>query len=556
MVLRILLFLIIAASQLVGAHRHAHRSPATYSSADLRVLRLASIREPHDGLRQTVRRLERHGSIRSAELGPDGKTIEIEFTDGLSSSILPSTFTKAKHEPATPATRALHVSTSPDSSRRALVLEPFATEQIGTHDADGIISDLQASGYQVDQLSDQAVTVASMASLWKYKVIYMHTHGGVNKWGYAVVATGQQANGDPSVEPLIQNGSVMVTGVTGLSELFYGILIPYIQNYESEFPANSMIYIDTCNLLEAPPFWDALAAKGVGVLVSWDNESDFRDNTPAAKAFFDTMAQGGTVAAALQAVRAAGYGTSTVKGQVAHLGYVGDGYVTLEGRQAPPPTPTPLPVTPSPTPSATPTPSPVPSATSTVVTAAPLFVHLKSAVKPGSRQVISIKSSPNLAVHIRVDFPNGNHQVGNKKAGPNGIARYGYIQRPSEIRHDSQIARVTITLPDRSGVSATRSYRIGFGPIDVSAEPRIVHAGEAVDLWVHAPRFAAVSIQLWDGGKSLADLHAHAGARGWAHRRYAIARNGPLTAGQTIRVRARYQEATRRLVTSSSFLVE
>jgi len=556
MVLRTLLFLILAAPELAGAQRHARRSHATYSPADLKVLRVAATQEPRDGLRQTVRWLERHRVIRSAELGPDGKTIEIEFTDGLSSSILPSTFTESKRAPATLAARTVQVSTSPDSSQQALVLEPFATEQIGTHDADAIISDLEASGFHVDQLTDQAVTVASMASLWKYKVIYIHTHGGVNKWGYAVVATGQQANGDPSVEPLIQNGSVMVTGVTGLSELFYGILIPYIQNYESQFPANSMIYIDTCNLLEAPPFWDALAAKGVGVLVSWDNESNFPDNTPAAKTFFDTMAQGATVTAALQAVRAAGFGTSTVKGQVAHLGYVGDPYITLQGRQAPLPTPTPLPVTPSPTPSPTPTPSPAQSATSTLVPAAPLVVHLKSAVKPGSRQIISIKSGPNLAVHIRVDFPNGNHQVGNKKAGPNGIARYTYVQRPSEIRHDSQIARVTITVPDRSGVSATRSYRIGFGPIDVSAEPRIVHAGAPVGIWVHAPRFAAVSIQLWDGGKSLADLHAHAGARGWAHRRYTISRNGPLTSGRTIRVRASYQEATRRPVTSSSFQIE
>jgi hypothetical protein len=556
MALRILPLLIIAASQLVGVHRQAHRSHATYSAADLRILRLAAIREPHDGLRQTVRWLQWHQIIRSAELGPDGRTIEIEFSDGLSSSILPSDFTGAKHEPAMPGRRALHVSTSPESSQRALVLEPFATEQIGTHDADAIISDLQASGFQVDQLSDQAVTVASMALLWKYKVIYMHTHGGVNKWGYAVVATGQQANGDPSVEPLIQNGSVMVTGVTGLSELFYGILVPYIQNDESQFPANSMLYIDTCNLLEAPPFWDALAAKGVGVLVSWDNESNFPDNTPAAKTFFDAMAQGGTVAAALEAVRAAGYGTSTVKGQVAHLGYVGDGYVTLQGRQAPPPTPTPLPVTPSPTPSATPTPSPVASATSAPVAAAPLIVRLKSVVKPGSRQVISVKTGPNLAVRIRVDFPNGNHQVGNKMAGPNGTARYTYIQRPSEIRHDSRKARVTITAPGESSESATSSYRIGFGPIDVSAEPRIVHAGATVNIWVHASPFATVSIRLWDGGTSLADLRAHAGARGWAHRRYAISRNGPLTAGHTIRVRARSQEATRTLVTSSSFQVE
>src|SRR5207253_7934742 len=98
---------------------------------------------------------------------------------------------------------------------------------------------------------DGQVSVASMADLWKYDVVYMDTHSGVNQFGEGVVGTGQLANGDPSVQPLIDERSVLVGGVAASSDLYYGILSSYITLHEQQFRAGALMFINGSTLLRA-----------------------------------------------------------------------------------------------------------------------------------------------------------------------------------------------------------------------------------------------------------------------------------------------------------------
>jgi len=347
--LRPILLLVIVFAGFVGIPRGA--ASASDSAQDGNVLGIASMRLGHQPVSHVLAWLRHQASVRSALLGDDGRTVDIRFRDGSRAAILPSTVSKVRL-PLSLLHAHLHPLSgdhAPAAAAPAVVMEPFASQLgLGPHAGDTEVSDLQSAGYSVDQLYDTQVSVNALTTLAQYNVTYMQTHAGVVTGGEGIVASGEPVNGDPNVAPLVRNGSVIPIGVSGSSQRYYGITSSFITNYEGQFPAHSLEFLNGCNLLSAPRFWAALQAKGAGVLVSWDREATSTDNFIAGVKFFQYMDNPGTsVASAIAAVRAAGFGTSQVEGTTANLGYLGDGTITL-GNAAAAPEKTPQPGTPTP----------------------------------------------------------------------------------------------------------------------------------------------------------------------------------------------------------------
>jgi hypothetical protein len=244
------------------------------------------------------------------------------------------------------------------------VLEPFADELgLGQDEGGAEAASLRSAGFAVDQAYNEQADMRLMQSLPAYSVVYMLTHSGVNAEGEGVIATGQVANPDPSVQPLLDDRTVMVVGVVGTSQKYYGILSGYFMRHSSAFPAGSLWFVNGCSMLRASLVWNALAYRGVRAMVSWDNEAMANDDATAAQIFYQSLAAGRTVSQSLGDVFAAGHGRSLVGVTTAQLGYLGDAGFTLHDVQFPPPptstapptaTSTPVPAAPP----ASPTPSP------------------------------------------------------------------------------------------------------------------------------------------------------------------------------------------------------
>ncbi|HEX8918316.1 MAG TPA: hypothetical protein VF898_07425 [Chloroflexota bacterium] len=523
--------LVLAAALALGGAKASERSPAHQVrwAADRSVLREASMSLARLKPERTVTWLRSRHRVASAALGADGRTVNILFRDGVRAAVLPS------GAAATPAAgkRLLDTRhTDRDQSRstgRALVLEPFATEEMGAHDGDPIAADLQSAGFQLDQLYDSAVTVAEMSKLSQYNVVYLHTHAGVNQVGGAVFSTGEPAGNDPQADALVQSQDLYIVQVAGIPGQYYGILIPYIQHAMGQFPQNSILYIDTCELLQSQPLWDALAAKGVGAFISWKFESAIRDESAAAHLFFDRMATGATVGAALQSVHAAGLDVSVQDGQDGYLGYQGDGYLTLHGRDAAAPTAT-VPVL-SPTGTSTSAPAHVPPTATSIIatpTARPaepaLSVTLLHAfVRPGARQTVEITAHPGTSVAVSVKYPNGDSQRANLTADSLCAATYSFVQNASRITRTSRRASISVGIPGTpSSQPLMRTYEIGFGALDVMVHPRAVHPGGHVSIWVHVEKQSDIWVTIYDGSQSVLREKEHTDGSGWSNVRYQI----------------------------------
>jgi hypothetical protein len=260
---------------------------------------------------------------------------------------------------------------APSPPGRALVLEPFAT-QLGYGPSAGadVASALAAAGFSVDVMRDDQVTVPVMQSMSQYSVVYLETHSQtVDNHGF--ILTGDQDSTDYTAmrrDCAASNPSycALMQGFAGhdASHLYNAITDRFIQDdLAGTFPNSTIVFINGCNLLAAPSFWNALAAKNTATLVSWDDDVDSAVTAPSAALFFKDMAQGMSVADAVAAVTAAGLGTSSFTDPsdghtyVAHLGFLGDGTATLARAKAgDPPAATA-------TPTSTPTVTPKPTAT-------------------------------------------------------------------------------------------------------------------------------------------------------------------------------------------------
>lgn len=331
-------------------------APADGGRADGRVVSHASVLLAHRSPDVALTWLRQQPAVSSAVVGADRKTVDIQFRDGIQGAILPSARTSVPV--ASRAIPRLHPHQA-GSEGRALVLEPFATQlYLGANAGDAEASALESAGFTVDRASDEAVTVQTMTQLPRYNVVYMLTHSGVNTAGEGVIATGEVANGDPSVQPFLDDHTVLIVGVVGSALKFYGVLSGFFRDHVSDFPRGSLVFVNGCSILRASLVWKALAARNVSTMVSWDNEAMQKDDTVASALFFDSMARGKTVQSSLADVYAAGHGRSTVDGTVASIGYLGAD-VSLRDVLSPP-SPTPIPTETS-LPTSTPPPTPLPT---------------------------------------------------------------------------------------------------------------------------------------------------------------------------------------------------
>lgn len=617
LLVRSLLLLVVVFAGLGGIHQSS--ASASYSAQDGQVLGTASLRMGHQKMSQVLAWLRHQSTVRLALPGPDRKTVDIRFRDGSRAAILSNTISSVRVPVALLHRHAqlLSRSQSPAGAPRAVVMEPFATELgIGPHAGDAELNYLQSAGFQVDQLYDTQVTVNSLTTLSEYNVVYMQTHAGVVNGGEGILASGEPVNGDPAVAPLVRNGSVIPIGVSGTTKPYYGITSSFISQYEGQFPANSIDFLNGCNLLSAPRFWSAMAAKGAGVLVSWTREAYTSDNLVAGAKFFQYMSNPGTsVAAAIAAVHAAGFGVSRTNGTVALLGDLGDGTITLQSAASAPantpepgtatpglpqgtaaptdtgPAPTPLVLHPNvPTVAGSPaaTATAVPAATDTVqatatqatqptataratatqatqatqptatatgaavptatqvatpgtqktataqptaagATATPsgnppvVSLGLKQNVAPGSLEVVRLTSAANTVLHIRVTYPNGDHQSHSVTTNTAGKAVYRYKQGASKITHTN--AKAVITIKTDDGTTTSKSYTILFNRVDVSVEPRVQSPGRAVKIWVHSASRMPVTTTLLFPNHTYVQRQARTGAKGWTHFSYLVAKH-------------------------------
>jgi len=529
------------------------------SNGDLHLLRTASQSLAYHTRAQVLRWLHTQPGVRSVAIGADGRTINLTFRDGMQGDILASQLKPVKVAFRGEARMAAPAQQSAAPS--ALVAEPFATELgLGGNAGDVEVHDLQVAGFRVDQLYNTQVTVATMLSLANYNVVYMHTHSGVLPNGHGVVATGELANGDPAVSPYLADGTVVVVGVAGSTDMYYAITSGFIAAHAGQFRHDSLLFINGCSLLSTPDFGQALLARGAGVLVSWDQLGTSQDDFLSAAAFFNVMSQGKSVSDAIASLRAAGYGISHYQGATATLGFQGDGAITLAAAAQGPlptapsatptstatPTPTAITLTPTasatavPTPTATPTstpsvtlPPPPPFTTPTSIrataaptspalqtaTATPLTVlqgTLKPVVAPESMQHVLAHYAANTPLHFRVVFPNGDVRQTQKLTDGTGSAVFAFKQHASKISRESSMATVQVSTPDGTGVPVTLHYRIGWGPIDLAVEPRVQRPGHTVVIWVHSRAGTAIMVTIQVHGKKTAHLDAITAKDGWA----------------------------------------
>jgi hypothetical protein len=343
-----------------------HLAPASAPAmrpADRGALATLAVRLGRLDPAQKLAAARRSPQVRAAVLGRDGATIDLTFRDDTTAAILPAAPPIVRRAPvrllASSGTQA------PGAQGRAAVLEPFLTElHLDAHTDDSAIASLRSAGFSVDFLSDTAVTVATMATLAPYRVIYLNTHSGVNQYGEGVIATGEVAasakvGGDPAADALVKEGTAMIVAVSGSDTLYYGLKSGYFRQYEPAFAPGSLVFINGCSLLRATLFWDALSAHGLATFVSWDNPVAPPGDSTAAALVLASLSTGRTVDEAVADAVRAGYGWMVTEGQKAILGYRGDG-----GLQLIPDTPSP---TSTPTPTASPTSTPTPESTATPI---------------------------------------------------------------------------------------------------------------------------------------------------------------------------------------------
>ncbi|MGI8824248.1 MAG: hypothetical protein ACR2JC_01115 [Chloroflexota bacterium] len=488
---------------------------------DLGLVRVVGAQLDRAGLPAVRRWMRVHPQVRSAALGADGKTVMLTFPDGVHAALLTSVQRRAR---TLPETFGPQVQVRAPVGGRALVLEPFATELgLGSTAGDPEVQALKKSGFTVDQLYDEQVTLSSMATLHTYDVVYMQTHSGVNPGGEGVVATGQIPKpGDNAEATLLQNGSVLLVHVSGSDQVYYGITSTYIRNYEDTFPGNSILFLNGCRTLLAPIFWEALQSKGVSALVSWNKEATTKDNYLSAAAFFNEMATGLSVRAALSAAQAAGYGTSQVNNEQAELDYLGDGSLTLARAANPPPT--------MGTPGGT-----HPLVFTTPISGKPpltvplpgrgpmLTVTVRRKVVPGKQQVISILSSPDTTIHIHIAFPSGDTRTLTTATNGSGHARFIFPQHPDRVAFQQVFATITVqAVRGLNSTQAVKRYRIAWSHLDLAILPRRQSVGRMVTIEVHSRRFSPVALRMRFPSGVRKTLQGVTGPHGWLRITYRI----------------------------------
>lgn len=203
------------------------------------------------------------------------------------------------------------------------------------------------------------------------------------------------------------------------------------------------------------------------------------------------------------------------------------------------PTPGPSP-TPGPTNTAAPTFTPAPTVTATGPATLPLTISAKTSVKAGKKQTVTFVTTAGVKIKIRVNYPNGDHQSKSVTANASGRATYSYKQGGSKIKHNSSTATIIATVGTGTSLTTKQfTYKIGFGTIDVSAEPRTVAAKKTINFYVHSKANSRVLVTLLFPSGKVVSLPGTAGRKGWAHIKYTVPTKATSGSNHKVTVLAR-----------------
>lgn len=293
--------------------------------------------------------------VRAVHLGRDGKTLDLHFMDGREVVILPAAPTQVRvATPLIPRPRPRVVGRV-TQARRAVVLEPFATQlDLGASAGQYEASVLTNAGFAVDIFRDSQVTVPLLESLANYSAIYFQTHSGLLENGDAIVVTGE--TDDKPYEGLYKDRSLIQAFVAGdpKKTLYNSFTANFVNHHMGTFPTNSFMFLNGCATLSAYTLMAALHSKNLATVIGWDNPLFATTNAASGTYIMARLALGETIASAVSDARIEGIGTSIVGGKVSRLGYDGDGSVSLAAANlGGKPSPTPMPTATS-TPTATP----------------------------------------------------------------------------------------------------------------------------------------------------------------------------------------------------------
>jgi hypothetical protein len=169
--------------------------------------------------------------------------------------------------------------------------------------------------------------------------------------------------------------------------------------------------------------------------------------------------------------------------------------------------------------------------------------------------VISVHSLPHIPTHFQIAYPNGDVQQTDLTTDDQGSAAYTYVQHASKIALHRYTAHVRVTVSSGTRFrSFRRTYRIGFGRIDVSVTLPPVQ-GEPVHLWIHAHPHTQVTAALFLGSALLGRLTAVTGRQGWGHLRYRVPAVHSVLSRHKVLVRAWAEDGGKTVGTRTYFVM-
>ena len=148
-------------------------------------------------------------------------------------------------------------------------------------------------------------------------------------------------------------------------------------------------------------------------------------------------------------------------------------------------------------------------------------------------------------------------QSKSRKSNASGIASYTYTQGASKTLHNRFVATVIVKVgnpPNRP--SATATYRIGWGKIDASVEPRTQAVGKIVNVYVHTTLSKRVVAYLLFPNGKLVTLYGRTGPHKFMHKRYKIPRGWVTARNRKVKVLARLQSGRPPVSTQTFFMVK
>jgi hypothetical protein len=163
-----------------------------------------------------------------------------------------------------------------------------------------------------------------------------------------------------------------------------------------------------------------------------------------------------------------------------------------------------------------------------------VITHLLKTVVPGKRQLVTVQSAPHAALKVGFVMPNHVPFSSSVTADTTGVATVSFRQPASMILRNNRTATVSVQLASEPSHEVTRSYTIGYGPIDIAVSASERHTVSLASVWVHTHARTRVALALRLLKK--VTLHGTTGGGGWVHFTYRLPRG--VHAGDTLRLTA------------------